>query len=817
MLAHYRINTYIKAIPILLLGLTVLPSFGVDVRYLELDPSTSKYRAECLKLDRMPAGTKERLSYVMCSLDGDGFPEFVAGRHGKILGFDGEDGKIKPLWQLNLDPGYRLQRRTPILGTVADFNNDGLEEIFTTIVAHDRSAWRFLAIDPATESITLNVPLPLGTDRRADGVWDGHYLALGTVQDSDGQGRPGVVLLRNVEYDANPRGVAVIDPFTGEFIWEWTCGPNPDIESPVVADLDGDGNNEIVIFGHSPDNLGGVKVNGTSDDISMVFVLDSQGELMWQGEVGPTFTAGSLRTADLDGDGVLEIITFTRGVAVNHTNKLMVWGGLTGDLICQTRRSAGFSGVAFTEGPRPGTSWIFTGSDDGAIDRFVFDGSSLARNQRVIRDEPHCRVVGAVDILPEEGLEILVDIAAGELFGVLDRDLQPLAACDENPFGPKLNPSLWHHQAGKTSLVLGNEMTNWVLSFSEVPVNYLSLVQNAGFALMVLAAGSGIFLLGRRKGRREGLPRNGSGSGSPAADREVLYRLWRQLDDIKHEKMLEASRGLRRLVWLLDAYATGMGASEDLTERIRQLMRDYTEVVKPRLEGILQLARGENFESETVDAATGALDALDHRLRGLTTASMDVTKVSDGRGEMKKELEDVEKGLFSLWKSLRDYFSTDPVRMLKGMVLVREGEFSRSQIEADIVGAEIIPDAGCLIDSSDLRYVLGNLIDNAARAMEESENRRLLLQVERSNSEISLHVSDTGGGIPPEIRERIFSGRFSTRHGGGNGLFRSREILRRWGGEISLADSAPGEGTTFIVRLRAARKPENGMEQEAQA
>ena len=817
MFSHYRIIFYFKAISMLLLGLTALPSFAVETRSLDLNPDKSDYSVECIMLDRAPNGMQYHVSFVMCCLEGDGLPELVGGRNRKILGFDGEDGKIKPLWQLNIDPGFNLQQRTPVLGVVADFNNDAIGEIYTTIVSDDHSDWRFLAFDPATETITLNVPLPLGKDRRADGVWDGHYLALGSVQDADGKGRPGVVLLRNVEYDASLRGVVVIDPFTGEIIWDWECGPNPDVESPLVADLDGDGNNEIIIFGTSPDNLGGVKVNGTSDNQSLIFVLDSRGNLLWQGEIGPTFTAGSYRTADLDRDGVLEIITFTRGAPVNHTNKLMVWDGLTGNLITQTRGSAGILGVAFTEGPRPGTSWVFAGSDDGVIDRFLFEGTTLVRDRRIIRDEPHCRVIGAVDILPEEGPEIVVDIGRGALLGVLDRDLKPLAACAENSYDSKRILSLWHTQAGETALVLGNQQANWVLQFHKVPTNYLSMIQNVGFVLMVLVAGAGIFLLGQRKGRREGIPRHAVPTGPRAADREVRYRLWRQLDDIKHEKMLEASRGLRRLVWLLDAYATGMGASEDLTERIRQLMRDYSEVVKPRLEGILQLARGEQFENEIVDATTGALDSLTQRLKGLTTQSMNVTKVSDGRGEMKKELQEVEEGLFGLWESLRDYFSTDPVRMLKGMLLVREGEFSRSQIEADIVGAEKIPDAGCLIDSSDLRYVLGNLIDNAARAMDENENRRLLLQIERSNSEISLHVSDTGGGISPEIRERIFSGRFSTRHGGGNGLFRSREILRRWGGEIILAESTLGKGTTFIVRLRAARKPENGMAQEAKA
>jgi len=804
-------------LPALFLLVGAFTAQAFDVHDLKLDPLKAKYQIELIKRDQVPAEGPQRNSFVLCCIDGDQKKELVTGHYTKLLGFDGEDGRIKPRWQMNIDPAFRLHQRTTVLGAVVDFNGDGIEEIYTTIVAHDRSAWRFLAIDPATESFTLNSPLPLGTDRRPDGIWDGFYMAMGIVEDADGQGRPGVVLLRNVEYDASLRGVVVVDPFTGKTIWEWGCGPNPDILSPVVVDLDGDGHNEIIIFGHSPDNLGGAKVNGTSDNEARVFVLSSQGQLLWQGRIGPAFTAGSLRTADLDGDGIQEIITYTRGVPVNHTNKLTVWGGLSGRMISQVRCEAGFLGVAFTEGPRPGTGWIFTGSTDGAIDRLVFDGSSLARDKRVLRNEPRCRVVGAMDILPEEGPEILIDIANGDIFGVLDRNLKPLAVTIGGTFGAKRNPSLWQYEAGNSALVLGNQRATWVLGFRKTPLNVLAKARNVGLVILALAGVAGIFLLGRRQGRRDLGRKKPRTDGGRTADREVLFRMWRQLDDVRHEKTLEASRGLRRLVWLLDAYSTGMGTSEDLNDRIRQLMRDYSEVFKPRLEGILQMARSERFESPTVETTAVALGELSDRLKGLTTDEMDVSKVAADRDDMKKELETVEKGLFTLWESLRDYFSTDPVRMLKGMMLVREGEFTRVGIEGQIVGAGDIPDTLCLIDGGDLRYVLGNLLDNAVRAMDETKHGRLLLQVERSNSEISLHVSDSGRGIPQEIQDKIFSGRFSTRHGGGSGLFRSREILHRWGGEILLADSAAGQGTTFIVRLRAAHKAENGAAKEAQA
>jgi signal transduction histidine kinase len=69
---------------------------------------------------------------------------------------------------------------------------------------------------------------------------------------------------------------------------------------------------------------------------------------------------------------------------------------------------------------------------------------------------------------------------------------------------------------------------------------------------------------------------------------------------------------------------------------------------------------------------------------------------------------------------------------------------------------------------------------------------------------VVISVADTGGGIPPEIRERIFDPFFTTKEvgrGTGQGLAIARSIVvDRHGGSLSF-DTIAGQGTTFVIRV----------------
>ncbi|HEY7769824.1 sensor histidine kinase, partial [Longimicrobium sp.] len=113
-------------------------------------------------------------------------------------------------------------------------------------------------------------------------------------------------------------------------------------------------------------------------------------------------------------------------------------------------------------------------------------------------------------------------------------------------------------------------------------------------------------------------------------------------------------------------------------------------------------------------------------------------------------------------------------------------------------------------DADRVRQILVNLLSNAIKFTDQGTVSVSIARVEDAGEArrwAELRVSDTGPGIAPEDRERIFhefeqvSGA-AARGGTGLGLPISRKLARLLGGELRV-ESQPGRGSTFILRLPA--------------
>jgi signal transduction histidine kinase len=104
------------------------------------------------------------------------------------------------------------------------------------------------------------------------------------------------------------------------------------------------------------------------------------------------------------------------------------------------------------------------------------------------------------------------------------------------------------------------------------------------------------------------------------------------------------------------------------------------------------------------------------------------------------------------------------------------------------------------IDRDKLRRALLNIAANAREALKGSGEIRLL--TENENAYAVVKISDSGAGIPPEIRQRIFDPFFThgKSMGFGLGMSITKKIVDDHSGVI-LLDSEVGRGTTFLIRI----------------
>jgi two-component system nitrogen regulation sensor histidine kinase NtrY len=116
-------------------------------------------------------------------------------------------------------------------------------------------------------------------------------------------------------------------------------------------------------------------------------------------------------------------------------------------------------------------------------------------------------------------------------------------------------------------------------------------------------------------------------------------------------------------------------------------------------------------------------------------------------------------------------------------------------------------------DGGLLRSVVVNLIDNAAEALENSAFREILISTcaHPDAETVEICVSDTGHGISPQDKDKLFLPYFSTKNRGtGLGLAIAARIVAEHGGTIHVEDNLPA-GSRFLVELPVAELTPAGV------
>ena len=114
-------------------------------------------------------------------------------------------------------------------------------------------------------------------------------------------------------------------------------------------------------------------------------------------------------------------------------------------------------------------------------------------------------------------------------------------------------------------------------------------------------------------------------------------------------------------------------------------------------------------------------------------------------------------------------------------------------------------------DADQLRRIVINLVGNGIDAMTEAQSERPQLDVSMgenlAGTEVWVRVKDNGGGIPDELREKIFSPFVTSKSGGtGLGLPITKKLVEGHGGTIELV-TEPEQGTEFVLTIPKRATP----------
>lgn len=146
--------------------------------------------------------------------------------------------------------------------------------------------------------------------------------------------------------------------------------------------------------------------------------------------------------------------------------------------------------------------------------------------------------------------------------------------------------------------------------------------------------------------------------------------------------------------------------------------------------------------------------------------------------------------------------SVDLNDLLEGLVdfLSPQAQLQKVQLRVQRAGKPVMAE----VDPKLIKQAILNLMLNAMQAM-GADGGEIMLRLADEPAGISIHVTDTGSGIPEELREQIFQAYYSTKRGGsGLGLAMTRRIVEAHGGKISLM-SEMGKGSDFTIFLPKKR------------
>ncbi len=739
-------------------------------------------------------------SFLFLDYNSDGHDDLVrANSQGLVIEDLADSNRI--LQTVVLDPVFAQPGRPAFrLSHGPDLNGDGRREIIAIGHTQNQMRWQLWVLDASDLEVISITSLPPGTDLRQDGRWDGIYRHATRLPATTGNQESRIIVTCEVGHDQDGRGVLAIDPLAGRVVWQHEVAGMVHHRSLVGGDFDQDGRHEIVMAVASSNLPRSRTVNGYRDDESYIVVLNEDGSRRWSHAIAKGYGGCAAAVVDADGDGQTEVIAVHWSLPV-PAGGMYAWN-MAGELTAAYKSDQPMTGINVLAGAVGDQPDLLVTTSRGDLAVFQLRGNQLTDRLRFAF--PYgCVVNGVVDLLPEAGPEVIVTDKAGRVV-ILGADLQPMAQIETTALS-------WRGTAGTVDVDSGRRemyrigMREGTVAFDRLPVvatrpNLTTLLALAGTLLMIVWM---VF-------RRQRIP-------TLNIRHEVRLHLLESLELSGHGDIAPLN-AVRRLNFCLRALLADIGDNSRVKIRLSEILTECQEVSLPHLTGIADRARLAHLEAQSVAAADSAIKSVSLVVQKLV-ATEDKSQPSE---ELIAELGTAEKNAEESLRALRNevarFFMADPQQSIERVLLANKDRMQDNGVSVDQAEKAMAAAGGsteattvapspmnlpagtcCLIDPVDLDVVLDNLVANATTAMSNSQQRQLRIDQRLIDGMVMIDVTDTGCGIATANQERALNTHYSTKSGGGSGLPASRKILRRYGGQVSILRSEPGQGTTVRI------------------
>ena len=233
-----------------------------------------------------------------------------------------------------------------------------------------------------------------------------------------------------------------------------------------------------------------------------------------------------------------------------------------------------------------------------------------------------------------------------------------------------------------------------------------------------------------------------------------------------------------------------------------------------RTKELEQLLRIEDKMSSLGRVSAGIAHEIRNPLSGINIYLKTLEKIFD-RGEgldkvkgIIGELQSASRKIESVIRRVMDFAKpAEPKFVLMDMnqpideaVNLTSVAIRKTGIQLERVAAEALPP--CRLDPQMIEQVIVNLINNAADAMKNMDGiKKIEVSASVAAGHVILRVSDSGTGVPPHLRDKVFDPFYTTKNGStGIGLSLGRRIVTDHGGYLDVSQSKLG-GAEFIIGI----------------